>query len=194
MVLKRCGMTLLLIGIMLLMNSCNALEPGLSVLKGNYLFQQGRYQDALLLYLKGKETEKFESRIHYNIGNVYYALGEGPAALDVWSGVEAAQDPEVSFDTVFNIGVIHYQLGNYPEAYNAFRTALELDSGNLDAKKNLELTIDRMEAEARSNEPKVEESVPETTDDARRILQYIKRKEGRIWKAESGEPASGNDW
>ena len=90
--------------------------------------------------------------------------------------------------------MIYYQLGNYPEAYRAFRTALELDTGNLDAKKNLELTIDRLEAEARSGESRAENPAPETTEDARRILQYIKRKEGSLWKSKESGSNAENDW
>lgn len=191
MVLKRLRfLPLLLLGL----GSCNLLEPGLSVLRGNYLYQQGRYQDALLFYLEGEDTGKFANRIHYNIGNVYYALGEGPAALGVWNGIDEKQDPEVAFKRVFNTGVIYYQLGSYPEAYRAFRTALELDSGSLDAKKNLEMTIDRMEAEARTEESGSSRPAPEASDDARRILQYIKRKEGRIWRQQPGGSESAEDW
>ena len=81
MVLKRSLLTFLLSGAILLFGSCSLLEPGLSVLRGNYLYQQGRYQNALLLYLEGDESGKSRERILYNIGNVYYALGEGPPPL-----------------------------------------------------------------------------------------------------------------
>lgn len=184
----------LLILPLLIFSSCNLFEPGLSVLRGNYLYQQGLYQDALLLYLQGEDTGKYGGRIRYNMGNIYYALGEGPAALEIWTVIDGNDDPEVTFNTVFNQGVIYYQIGNYPEAYRSFRTALELSSGSLDAKRNLEMTIDRMEAEARTGDARTESPVPETTDDARRILQYIRRKEGSPWKTEQTDSASVNDW
>ncbi len=198
MVLKR-FLSVSLSGILFfLLGSCTVLEPGFSVLRGNYFYQQGRYQDALLFYLKGEDTGKYRGRISYNVGNVYYALGEGHAALQIWAEIDSDRDSEVSFNTVFNTvfntGVIHYQLGNYPEAYRAFRTALELDTGSLDAKKNLELTIDRLEADARSGEFRTENPVPETSEDARRILQYIKRKEGSLWKSKESGSDSENDW
>lgn len=194
MVLIRKWMFPLLLLQLIFFSSCNILEPGLSVLRGNYLYQQGSYQDALLLYLQGEDSGKYKGRIQYNMGNVYYALGEGPAALELWAVVDGNTDSEVIFNTVFNQGVIYYQMGNYPEAYRAFRTTLELSSGSLDAKRNLEMTIDRMEAEARTGETRTKSPVQETTDDARRILQYIRRKEGTPWKSEQGDSASVNDW
>ena len=51
-----------------------------------------------------------------------------------------------------------------------------------------------MEAEARNGETRTESSVPETSDDARRILQYIRRKEGSVWKSESAGTGDTNDW
>lgn len=194
MVLIRKWIFPLLLLPLMLLSSCNILEPGLSVLRGNYLYQQGRYQDALLFYLHGEDSGKFEGRIQYNMGNVYYALGEGPAALELWTIIDGNTDLEVTYNTIFNQGVIYYQMGNYPEAYRSFRTALELRSGSLDAKRNLEMTIDRLEAEARSGETRSESPTLETTDDARRILQYIRRKEGNPWKSEQNNPASVNDW
>ncbi len=175
-------------------SSCTLLEPGASVLKGNYLYQQGRYQDALLSYLEGRDTEKFSGRIQYNIGNVYYALGEGEAALGIWDSIDENRDSEVAFNTIFNKGVLHYQMGRYPEAYRSFRTALEMVPGNLDAKRNLELTIDRLEVENPTEENRPDKPTAEAGDDARRILQYIKRKEGSLWKSETSEPADTNDW
>ena len=194
MVLKRLIFIFLSGILFVLLASCSILEPGFSVLRGNYFYQQGRYQDALLFYLKGEDTGKYSGRITYNVGNVYYALGEGHAALQIWGEINGNRDSEVSFNTIFNTGVIYYQLGDYPEAYRAFRTALELDTGNLDAKKNLELTIDRLEAEARSGESRTENPAPETTEDARRILQYIKRKEGSLWKSKESGSDAENDW
>ena len=175
-------------------SSCSLLEPGTSVLKGNYLYQQGKYQDALLSYLVGRDTEKYSGRIQYNIGNVYYALGEGEAALGIWDSIDENSDREVAFNTIFNKGVLHYQMGRYSEAYRAFRTALEMIPGNLDAKRNLELTIDRLEVENPTEEDRPDSPSADAGDDARRILQYIKRKEGSLWKSNPSEPADTNDW
>ena len=194
MVLKRIVQPFCLAVVSLFFLSCGLLEPGSSVLRGNYLYQQGRYQNALLLFLQGEETGKYDSRIRYNIGNVYYALGEGPAALEIWNGIDETRDPVVAFNTIFNRGVIFYQTSRYLEAYTAFRTALEMNPGNLDAKRNLELTIDRMEVEARSSESRSDSSVPEAGDDARRILQYIRRKEGNVWKNDSAPFSDVMDW
>ncbi len=194
MVLKKSGLIILTLIPVLFLSSCTLLEPGTSVLKGNYLFQQGSYQDALLSYFEGSETGKYTARIRYNIGNVYYALGEGEAALEIWNSIDENRDAEVAFNTIFNRGVIHYQMGRYADAYNAFRTALKMEPGNMDAKRNLELTIDRMEVDSPMEDNRPDKPVADAGDDARRILQYIKRKEGSLWKTESTGATEANDW
>ena len=88
MVLKRSIYIFLSGTLFFLLGSCKVLEPGFSVLRGNYFYQQGRYQDALLFYLKGEDTGKYSGRIAYNVGNVYYALGEGQAALQIWAEID----------------------------------------------------------------------------------------------------------
>jgi len=194
MVLRNLLKRAALLPVILFLSSCGVMEPGFSVLGGNYAYQQGRYQDALLHYLKAGEEDTHEGRIRYNIGNVYYALGESPSALEIWRSQIGDRDRDVQFFSSFNSGVIFYQMGRYPEAYGAFRTALELQPGDLDAKKNLELALERLEAESRSSESMDQAAHPEMSDDARRIMQYIRRKEGRVWKTETGESGSANDW
>ncbi len=174
--------------------SCSLLEPGLSVLKGNYSYQQGNYQNSLLSYLDRKDEGSHSERILYNIGTVYYALGEGPSALDLWKDSALSTDEEVLFSSSFNSGVVYYQSGLFTEAYQSFRRSLELKPGSLEAKKNLELTLERLEAESGSGENRSSGSMQDVSDDARRIMQYIKRKEGSQWKQQESTPSSEQDW
>lgn len=174
--------------------SCSVLEPGMSVLQGNYAYQQGKYQNALLHYLHEEDQENHKERIIYNIATIYYALGEGSSALELWQKSELSTDEEVLFASSFNSGVVLYQSGEFTRAYHAFRSALELMPGSLEAKKNLELTIERLEAESRTTDSKSPSSATEMSDDARRIMQYIKRKEGSRWKQQENVSDSDQDW
>ncbi|MDC7234523.1 MAG: hypothetical protein PQJ58_14920 [Spirochaetales bacterium] len=194
MVLKQ----ILLAVIPFLMLSCSVLEPGVSVLQGNYAYQQGNYQNALLHYLKQEDREdpkdNHRERVLYNIATVYYALGEGTSALGLWQRSELTTDEEVLFASRFNSGVVLYQSGQFAPAYNAFRSALELKPASLEAKKNLELTLERLEAEARTPEGRTSPAAPEISDDARRIMQYIRRKEAGRWKQQENVSDSDQDW
>lgn len=190
MVLKH--WTLILIAVVL--SSCSILEPGYSILRGHYAYQQGDYQKALIHYLGEEEQGNHKERILFNIADVYYALGEGLPALELWQQIDSSSDEDVLYAAGFNSGVVLYQSGRFVEAYYAFRRALELKPGSLDAKKNLELTLERLEAENRTNDSRAPAATPEISDDARRILQYIKRKEGSRWKTEDSPSEAEQDW
>ncbi len=174
--------------------SCSFFEPGSSILRGNYAYQKGDYQTALLRYLSREDESRLQQRIIYNKAAVYYALGEGESALELWQSIDDDRDRELLFSASFNAGVVYYRSGRFVEAYHAFRRTLELNPASLDAKKNLELTLERLEAESRTPDNRPEESSEEVTDDARRILQYIKRKEGSRWKAQEESSDHVQDW
>jgi Ca-activated chloride channel family protein len=195
MVLKKSALPwfFILLGI-LSSGSCRLLEPGFSVLKGNYAYQQGDYQKALLHYLGDEDKGNHKERILFNIATVYYALGEGLPALELWELAGSTVDEEVLFAAGFNSGVVLYQSGRFLEAYNAFRRALELRPNSLESKKNLELVLERLEAESGSPDSRSASTTPDVSDDARRILQYIKRKEGSGWNPKESETDSEQDW
>lgn len=175
------------------MASCSLFEPGWSVLRGSAASYKGDYQNALVAYLQQSDNRRYREIVLYDIADVYYALGEGAAALEIWRGIQESSEKRVIFSAAFNRGVAAYQEGYFLEAYHAFRQALELEPGSLDAKKNLELTIQRLEADSRSGEgaPSREDRTP---DDVRRILQYIKRKEGNPWTGNQEDSGAVQDW
>ena len=121
-------------------------------------------------------------------------MGEGQPALGLLQQTGATTDDDVLFAAGFNSGVVYYQSGRFNEAYFAFRSVLELRPASLEAKKNLELVLERLEAESRSPDSRSEVREPEITDDARRILQYIKRKEGSRWNTKESSSDSEQDW
>jgi Ca-activated chloride channel family protein len=180
---KRLLNKALVVAVLLLLSSCNALEPGNSVLVGNYSYQIGEFQEATIHYIKGLERQKYKEWIYYNMGNVYFSLGEGGAAIDVWEYVESTEDSGLRHRLNFNKGVLYYQLGKYNEAYNMFKESLKADPSSLDAKINLELTLGKLAAPAveNSKESKGSGTGVINPGETERMLEYIKRKEGKVW-------------
>lgn len=179
-----------------LFTSCGGLEPGMSVLTGNYKYQVGEFQEATINYVKGLESGKYTQWIHYNMGNVYFSLGEGGAALDVWTKVDSVEDRDLRHRLNFNKGVLFYQMGRYEEAYELFKSSLKADPSSIDAKINLELTLGKLAA------PPVENSgagggSAEAINPAetQRMLEYIRRKEGELWFSSEKEKENyREDW
>ncbi len=167
-----------------LLSGCGA-EPHLRVIRGNYAYGQGRFQRATVDYLRAWENDEYRAQIAYNLGNVYYALGEVQAALGMWQRAQESGNADILFGVTFNKGVFYYERGRYQDAYTQFKRALEIDPGSVDAKVNLELALEKI----RASEQVVRGDASETGSDGApsaqsvRILEYIRRKEGSRWFA-----------
>ncbi len=181
----------------LLLASCGDLTDGLAVLQGNAAFQRGEFQRASLNYLEVPANDSTRGVVLYNLGNVYNALGEANSALAAWRGIAAPTAEELLFRLSFNKGHLLYQRGKYEEAYNEFKTALTLKPGSLETKKNLELSLVKVQSFGLGLSPRATSVFTAPRDTEKAMLDYIKRLEGSRWKANNqpeSSSASSSDW
>jgi len=101
-----------------LLGSCRDSASSTRVLEGNMSFARGQYQKSILKYLEANDSGNTgKDVVYYNLANVYYALGEGEAALRLWGIVEELTDnTDILFRVSFNRGVLYYHWGRYDEA------------------------------------------------------------------------------
>jgi tetratricopeptide (TPR) repeat protein len=161
------------------------MEPHARVLAGNYAYGQGRFQGATVSYLRAWEENRYRAWVAYNLGNVYYALGEVQAALGMWQRAQESDEADILFGVAFNKGVFHYERGQYGEAYDQFKKALRIDPGSVDAKVNLELALEKIRAgeQVVRGEPTEGEQAESPSAQTVRILEYVRRKEETRWFA-----------
>ncbi|MCK5201849.1 MAG: hypothetical protein KAR21_26025 [Spirochaetales bacterium] len=183
--MEKYFLTGLILCLMLITSSCSNLRVYVDVMEGNYAFFRGEYQEANLAYLNVKGQDPYSEYISYNLGNVYYALGEIDSAFEEWGSINEKSKTEIAVRSLFNTGVLLFELSRYEEAYRTFRSILELDPYHIDAKINLEYCIQKMnfttENRAGIGETDMEEL--EKTDDVSRVLEFVRRRETNIWKA-----------
>ncbi len=186
--------------VMILMASCTNTSAYLSVIEGNYAFSRGEYQEANFNYLEVKNKDLFDDYISYNLGNVYYALGEIDPAFQEWDSNSNEAYREISIRKLYNTGVLLYELSRFEEAYRVFRNVLEIDPSYVNAKINLEYCIQKMSftAENRITTAKdVSADESHEAEDVSRILNFVKRKETNIWESPSNNRTatdSAEDW
>lgn len=172
--------TVLALAGVLLLGACAPVYEGAQTLLGNAATQRGDYQQAILAYNEARSARDSLPWVLYNLGNVYNALGESSAALELWDQVDQALYPELEFRLAFNRGHLLYQKGRYAEAYAEFRRALLLDSRSLDAKRNLELALGKWQAQASAplgGEGPRRGAASRQVENARAVLDYIRRVE-----------------
>ena len=179
--------------------SCNNTSAYLNVVEGNYAFSRGEYQEANLDYLKVNDKKLFRDYLSYNLGNVYYALGEIDSAFTEWHSIDNEPVNDITIRSFFNTGVLLFELSRYEEAFKIFRKILELDSSNVNAKINLEHCIQKMNftTENRVNSQDTSMEKFEKAEDVSRVLDFVKRRESHVWKPSSElhqDVSDGKDW
>lgn len=191
---------LILFGAML--TSCGQDIPQLRVIRGNYNVSRGDYQMAIVDYLRARGESEYDPWIAYNLGNVYHFLGEAEAAVEQWNRAQNVDVRDLQFGAAFNRGVYLFEQGRYDEALSQFRFALTVNPSSMDAKRNFETTLERIESGAgltrdgisESEEGEDQSQTPEST--ATRMLDYVRRKEEQRWRAnaEQDGPGEARDW
>ncbi|MEW5817089.1 MAG: tetratricopeptide repeat protein [Spirochaetota bacterium] len=178
--------TALSVSVLSLHVACTPLKPHISVFLGNAAFNKGDYQKANIYYLTAGEEGVYADYISYNLGNVYFALGEPESAEEAWKRAATIGRKELQPDVTFNIGVLYYEVGEYEKASEAFKNVLERNPSSLDAKINLEYSLQKINAKGTSGAViETGDAVDkELKDDySNRILEYVRRKELRKWES-----------
>ncbi len=178
-------------------SSCNRLSDSSTIISGNQKFRSGNYQEAIIDYLKGVDSEINKDYFYYNLGNVYSSLGEYPSAFAVWNMADGKENYALQFNLLFNRGVLEFQEGNYNESYTLFKQALFLMPSSIRAKVNLELSLNKMSVAThhQNSENSPSSSEPSgVSDETVRILEYVKQKEVMKWGSKDQEQQLENDW
>ncbi len=135
--------------------------------RGNRLFRQGRYAEAVEAYQSALSAGTNSPELRYNLGTAYLRLGRYDEAEENFRAALDAVDPSLRQRTYYNLGSRFLEAarsGNSGEAgallgaaVDAYQRALRLQPGDDQAKWNLELAL--REAESRSrNGPEGEKS------------------------------------
>jgi Ca-activated chloride channel family protein len=190
---------LLLVAALLLLISCSRGSQAtgkLMLLRGNFFKAQGMHTEAILAYLKALEYEETAPYAEYGLGSVCLALDEQAAALRHFAGAEEKltdmlreDHRELIYRINYNRGVVCFHAGDFAAAADQFRTALETDSGRIEAKRNLELSLLSMTSQSSSAASSLSLSPQEEEGGPKALFDYIRRKEQDQWKSRewSGE-------
>jgi len=168
--------------------SCS--EGKLLLLQANYLNAMGRYDEALVPYLKAINHEDSAPYAEYGLGLTFYQLDEGKAALKRYGDshkllekYSSNEHKELRYRNYYNSGVIFFEEGDYHSAADSFKEALRTDPKRLDAKRNLELSLMSISMETSA------ENSTKNREESREILfEYLKQDEQQKWKSREWEP------
>ena len=162
-----------------------------SVLKGTYAFHQQQFRTAIAEFKQVVENAKAQEKqanldyALYNLGTTYAAMEESQAAEKYFSAISEEAPDSLKFAAYYNAGVLAHKNGDYEAAQKNFRKALEIDSRNLDAKINLELSIQISQEASRQNQSSAVQGAQdksENDDMEKSIFEHIKENDQKQWK------------
>lgn len=175
---------------------CSCSSDTTQMFKGVYAFNQRQYSHAISLFLELSEKASKENNMQvydfalYNLATTYAKLEEDNSATKKYSEISNYAQQKVLFSAFYNTGVIAYKNGDYTEATECFKKALKIDSSNINAKINMELSVLHSEVnmnQAKSSEPiAAQEDEDKSINLEKTIFQRIKENDQKQWK--SNEP------
>jgi len=131
-----------------------------NVRRGNQLFREGKYGEAMDAYIEAQVTAPEDPRLDYNIGNALYKQEKYKEAREKFQKVLNAQDSSLKERALYNMGNCYVRegqaasdiqlLGNAVESYEK---ALELNPDDQDAKYNIEVVRKMIELKKKEQPP-----------------------------------------
>jgi Ca-activated chloride channel family protein len=120
--------------------------------RGNRLYREGRYEEAVAAYRRVLEGGRTAPEVHYNLGTALLALGNYAEAEQQLRAALQGVDPALRHRSFYNLGNRFLDEGRAERdvqrqgrlldaAIDAYRRALRIDPADSDAKWNLELAL-----------------------------------------------------
>ena len=190
--------TALCIFIVINLTSCS--DSTSEILKGTFAFAKRQYSKAVSYFHTAHENaqksgdEQKLSYTLYDLGTAYSLLGEEDAAMEKFSQIPQDAPASIRYGAYYNAGVLAHKNEDYEHAVEYFKKALEVDSTRVDAKINLELSIQSVEVNVQHSQS---QAVPSAEDNSinqdleKAVFERIKENDQKQWKnseQNQGEP------
>ncbi len=149
------------------------------VRKGNRLYKQKKYDDALAKYSSAHTELPDSDIINFNIGSAMYKKSDFQNAIDAFTKALVTEDKDLEAQVNYNIANSKYKLGNlkvntdlpgavnlYREALDYYKRAIELNQDDTEAKYNHELVEKKLKVllDRLKNQPEKEKQEKEKQD------------------------------
>ena len=177
---------------------CSKYLPKLRVMEANFLYSQGRFAQAITVFMDALNDKDAAPYAEYGLGTVYMGLNENEAALGRFETAagnlaERDYDRELMYRIEYNRGIIFFGAGDYSNAALKFRKALELDSGRIEAKRNLELSLLSHIRQSSGSETSLPMQIRQGEEGHKSLFDYMRAKEEDQWRSREwqDDPESG---
>jgi Ca-activated chloride channel family protein len=158
-------------------------------------YEAGVYDQALKGFVDQQVEYPEDPEVALNLGSVHFEMKNYEEAERAFTTAAMAADNAIRSQALYNLGNSAYRQGRLPEAVELFRTALELNPDDEDAKFNLEFVRDEIrrrheEAQKRKEEQQQQEGDPQEQEQEQ---EGEDQQQGDQPQDQQGEPQEQED-
>ena len=136
---------ILIIMIVILLASSKDCYAIFDILKGNKLYKNGFYSDALKRYKSKIIRHPDDQRAIFNAADALYKLEDYTTAIDYYRrALQKLKRKKIKSMIHYNMGNCFYRLGEYEDAVKEYLDALDLTPYNESVKQNLEIAAEKL--------------------------------------------------
>ncbi len=164
--------------IILMLGTVQAESVRSKINKGNELFKQGKYEQALAQYQDALLDDPLNEIALFNQGDALYKLKKYKEAIEAYQKVVGSQNLDLSARAFYNIGNCYFQQNQLEESIKAYKKALELNPDDFQAKYNLELARAKLKemADKQQQQPNQQpQKPPEPSEFAKRLKEQAEK-------------------
>ncbi|MCR5318848.1 MAG: VWA domain-containing protein [Treponema sp.] len=186
----------------MLLTSCGGkFSNGAKILEGRLDYNRKDYQDAIANFLEAYDSAKnagdktSQEYALFGLASTYLMQDENESAVKRFEQISASAPDNIRFSVYYNTGIIAHKNGDYAKAAAMFKNALEIDSTNVNAKINLELSLEENAVQARKGEQQlapVTKEKEEASPLESAIYSLLREKEAEQWKNSQQDSAEKN--
>ena len=127
--------------------------------KGNEAFAEQDYEGALTAYLGAQEDAPEMAEPHYNAANSHYRMQDYQQAQQEIERALVGEENQEALDqhSYYNLGNTFFQAQQFEPAIEAYKEALRLNPGDLQAKQNLELALRQLQQQQQEQQQEQEQ-------------------------------------
>ena len=140
------------------------LRPRRATAEARREYDKGNHQAALEAFDRASASRPSDPRARFNQADGLYKNGRYDEAETLYRALAADPRSGLAGPSRFNLGNTLFQKQDYPGAIGAYRDALALMPGDLDARRNLELALLAMEREQEEKKKQKEQQEQEPQD------------------------------
>ena len=145
--------------------------------QGIAAYQQKKYQEALNQFLAAKGIKPKLPELKLNTASALYQLKKYEEALEEFSKIDLEKSKLSKSNFFYNMGNSYFRLQKYKEALENYKQSLKIDPKDIEAKKNFELTLQKMKKQDGQNDQKQKKKPKQQEQKHKNLMQYLNQKE-----------------